>query len=250
MFLFGQAVQWIGIGLLVVILILVYRGHLQRMFPLFTTYVAYMTLTTMLRSLFLSEPRIYFYVYWYAEPGAFLLKILAVHESFMHVFKSFYLMRWFRIVFPGTILLALLVSGWRAYTHPAQASAAGSAIIAGAMAAQYIVLAISIVFIVLVAVLRVPWRIHEYRIILGFGISALAIFAEGALRSEFVTRFTFLSRMLAAMAYILALAVWVAAVRYPLSTSAPTADERLSLETLIHELRKDVGMIRTLLRKI
>src|SRR5256885_5585958 len=51
----------------------------------------------------------------------------------------------------------------------------GAAIISAALTAQYVILAISILFFVLAKFLRVPWKIHEYRLVLGFGISSLEI---------------------------------------------------------------------------
>src|SRR5881397_1792834 len=119
MFWFSQAVQWTGILLLVAILLLVRINRLHKAFPIFTTYISYITLETFVRSISLSEPHLYYYIYWSTEPGAFLLRIWAVHESFMHVFRSFYLLRRFRVLLPGTALVALLASGLKAYMHPA-----------------------------------------------------------------------------------------------------------------------------------
>ena len=249
MFWFGRALQVITFSLEVCVLLLMRRRQLHRKFPLFATYIAYVALETMLRSVFLSKPHIYFYVYWCTEPGAFLLRILAVHESFMHVLRSFYLLKWFRVLFPGTITMSLISAGWHAYTHPAHASPVGAAIIGTAVTAQYIVLAISILFFVLVNLVPVPWRIHEYRIVLGFGLSSLAISFSGAVRSEFGTRFEFLSRMLPGVAYILALVVWLSAATHSLPERVQLSGERVSPEAVISGVRRQLLLIRSFLRK-
>jgi hypothetical protein len=116
------------------------------------------------------------------------------------------------------------------------------------MAAQYIVLAISILFVGLVILLHVPWRVLEYRIMLGFGISALGEFAGNALYlSKFRTEFGILTSILASLAYILALVIWVTAVRHPSKPKVQIIDEGVSPESLVRDLRRHVAYTRSML---
>jgi len=209
-----------------------------------------MTAATLVRSATLSRPELYFYVYWTAEPGALLLKLLAVYESFMKVFQSFYLLERFRLLLPGAITLALAVSVLRALSHPTEASKAASIVVAeaaAAMAAQYIVLAVSVLFIGLVMLLRLPWRVREYRMMLAFGISALGSFSEAALRFEFPNQFQTLSSMLASAAYTLALVVWVTAVGRRSTPKLEVVDQAVSPEHLVRELRRQLAVTRSML---
>jgi hypothetical protein len=249
MFSFGHILQFTSLALEASVLVLMWRRNLQRAFYVFFSYVAYVALQTLFLSSLLSYPRAYFYVYWYLEPVGFLLRILAVHESFMHVFRSFYLVRWFRILLPTTIVLALVISGGRAYLYPAQGSPVAAAIIGAAVTAQYIVLAIAILFFLLVSVFRVPWRIHEYRIILGFGLSALAISFAGSVRSEFGTKFEAVSRMLPGVSYLLALVIWITAVRHPLAPETDFPEQGIAPEALVREVRRQLRVVRALLHR-
>src|SRR5438045_4519653 len=113
----GLVLEWSSVALQVWIFVLMGRRNLYRRFPLFAFYIAYLILATILRSLFLSNQHIYFYVYWFTEPGEILLAILAVHESFRAVFRAFYLLWWFRFLFPGAIAAALTYAAWHAYVH-------------------------------------------------------------------------------------------------------------------------------------
>jgi len=246
-FWLDQTVRWVGFTLLITILVLLGRQKLYKQFPLFTLYVGYITLTTFLCALTVARPQLYFYVYWAAEPGAFLLKLLAVCESFMKVFRGFYLLQRFRLLLPGAITLALALSVVRAINHPTEGTMTASIIVAGTMTAQYIVLAVSILFVGLVILLHMPWRVHEYRIVLGFGIVALGTFFEAALHSEFPTQFGILTRTLASGAYILALMVWVTAVRHPSTPKLPVIDQGVSPESLVQELRRQVAYTRSML---
>ena len=250
MYWFGLSLQWICVILQVWILVLMGRRSLYGRFPLFAAYIAYVAVQTVVRSAFLANQHLYFYVYWFTAPIEMILTVLAAHESFQKVFRSFYLLWWFRIFFPGAIVVALAYSAWRGYVSPpVHASAAGAAIISAALTAQYVILAISILFFVLAKFFQVPWRVHEYRFVLGFGISSLAVAFGGAVRSAFVTRFGFVSEMLPAVAYVVVLAVWLSAVLHAEPSNDHAAGERLSPEEAVNELRRQLLAIRSFLRK-
>jgi hypothetical protein len=250
MYWLGLTTQWLSLALQVWILVLSARRALHRSFPLFTTYISYVVLQTALRSIFLSSPEVYFYVFWITAPIEVLLTLLAAHESFMKVFGNFYLLWWFRFLFPSAIISALAYSGCTAYMHPpVNTSPAGVAIISAQIASQYIILGISVLFFSLVKFLNIRWRVHEYRFVLGFGISALGMAFAGALRSEFGTRFTFLNEMLPPVAYVIALLVWLSAVRETEVQAEPAADDRPSPRELMQELRYHLRIVRTFLKK-
>jgi hypothetical protein len=249
----GLAIQITGIALFIWILALLWRRNLLRIFPFFFSYILYSVITTTVRSITLSNPHVYFYVYWITTPVQVILAILAVHESFLRVFRVFYLLPWFRFCFPSGIAIALLYSALRGWFYPpVHASRAGTAIISTMMTAQYVILTISLGFFALVKLLHVRWRIHEYRFVLGFGISSAVIAFAASVRSEFGTRFAFLSGMIPAVAYMLVLVIWLSAVVYPLPAKIELAGEQLSQlspEEVVSRLRRELAMIRSLLRR-
>jgi hypothetical protein len=249
MYWFGLSVQITCVVLQSWILALLWRRNLWRMFPIFTGYIAYVLVRTIIGSATLSHPNIYFYFYWISAPGEMILMLLAAHESFLKVFRSFYLLWWFRIFFPGAIVIAVAYSAWKGYSSPpVHVSAAGAAIISAALTAQYVILAISILFFELAKFLHVPWKIHEYRFVLGFGISSLAVAFAGAVRSAFGTRFEFVTEMLPAVAYIVSLLVWLSAV-LPTARFNDQPRERLSPEDAVSDLRRQLSSIRSFLKK-
>ena len=250
MYWLGLTVEWICIALQGWILVLMLRGKLWLKFPLFSAYVAYVAVQMVLRSAFLSNPRVYLYVYWITAPFEMILTVLAVHESFLRVFRSFYLLRWFRILFPGAIVAALAYSAYEGYVSPPiHASPAAAAIISAALTAQYIILAIATLFFGLAMFLRVPWRIHEFRFMLGFALSALAVAFAGTVRSVFGTKFQFLSEMLPAVVYILTLVVWLSAVLHAEASNQRVLEEQVSGEQVISRMRRQSQVIRAFLKK-
>jgi hypothetical protein len=210
---FGLSLLWVPIALRLWIFLLLGRRNLYRRFPWFSLYTLYMVISGLLKGVFLSDWHVYFYVYWIAEPGEILLSILAVHESFMKVFGDFYRLLWFRFLFPAAIATALLYSGWKAYAHPPQqVSAVGSAIVSMAIAAQYSILGIAILFFLLVRFIHVRWRLYEFRFVLGFGVASLIYAFAAVFRSENGTHFAFLSEYLPGMGYVLAVFIWLNAM--------------------------------------
>jgi hypothetical protein len=249
----GLAIAITTVAFLICILLLLAKRHLYRQFPLFASYVAYVILQAGLRFAFFSNTHLYFLVYWFTAPVEVILAILAVHESFRRVFRAFYLTRWFRFCFPGAIVLALLYSLLTGYfSPPAHARGIYAAIISGMLMAQYVILTISIAFFVFAKLLQVPWRIHEYRIVAGFGLSSGVTALAAGVRSVFGTRFTFMSEMLPAVSYLLALGIWVSAAAYPLPAKAVSGGEKPTLEELeqlVSRLRGDLAFVRGLLKR-
>ena len=250
MYWFGLALEWTSVALQVWIFVLMGRRNLYGRFPLFAIYTAYMIVTTVLRSVFLSNRAVYFYVYWFSEPGQILLAILAVHESFMAVFRAFYLLWWFRLLIPGAIFASLVYSVWNAYAHrPLHVNATGAAIISMAIAAQYVIVALAVLFFSLLRIVHVRWRLYEFRIVFGFGTSALAVVFAGLIRSEFVTKFIFLSEWLPGMAYLFAVLIWLSAMLGQEPKNGQNIAGKPSKEEVVGELRGQLRAIKRFLGK-
>lgn len=248
MYWLGHLLQWSSVTLQLCILVLLARKCLLRRFPLFGAYSAYIVCITTLRSVVLSNHILYFYTYWATEPGEILLGVLAVHESFMRVFRAFYALGWFRVLFPGAIALTLIYSGWIAYAHPPQhATRVGAAIISAAVASEYVIVGIAALFFALVSLLRVRWRVYEFRIVLGFGISALAMVFAGVVRSQNGTTFILLSEYAPPVAYFLAVLIWLSAMLQP--GTGNVWDVRDSPEVLVRDLRGHLVALKKFLRR-
>jgi len=246
----GSFLPWLSAAMQIWILAVMWRRSLFARFPLFAAYIAFVTLRAIVGSLFLSHQELYFFFYWTTAPLEVALTLLAAHESFMKVFGNFYLLWWFRFLFPSAIITALTYSGCNAYIHPpVNANPVGMAIISAQMASQYVILGISVLFFSLIKFLNIRWKVYEYRFVLGFGISALGMAFAGALRSEFGTKFTFLNEMLPPVAYLIALLVWLSAVRETEVQAGPALDDRPSPRELMQELRYHLRIVRTFLKK-
>lgn len=244
---FGLSLLWVPLAVRVSIFALMVRKNLFRRFPLFAAYISYTVVAGVLKAIFLSNGHIYFYVYWFAEPGEILLSLFAVNESFRRVFGDFYRLSWFRLLFPCTIGTALVYSAWKAYVYPpVNVGAVVAAVVSTAITAQYVILGISILFFLLVRFIHVRWRLYEFRIVLGFGVASL-IYALGMmLRSETGTDFVFLSEYLPGVGYVLAVCIWLSAMLGEEPKNGGNLADISHLQ-LLEELRLQLKTIRKFL---
>ncbi len=232
-----------ALGLLIVRQLL--SLSIWRTFPVFTVYSAFVLIQTLLGIATVSHPRYYFYFFWLTAPVEILLTILATLESFWRVLRSFQLLRWFRFVLPAAILIALGYAALQGYRFPpVEATPAQAAIINVTVAAHYAILAVAVLFFALVALLHVPWRVHEHRFMLGFGIAALAVAFGGSVRAVFGSHFEFVSRQAQPIGYLIALLIWFSAVVHPVvkdgAISEPPVENVAGLKSQLRNLRSFV----------
>lgn len=246
---YDQVLIWASAPLPILIFLMMGRRNLYRRFPVFATYIAYISVTALLYSLFSANYRAYFYLYWYTQVGEMLLAISSVYESFVHTFQSFSRMWWFRSMFPFTIAISVLYAGLESYAHPFNGmDSLDSSLVRIAIVENYVLVGICALFFILVVLLQVRWRLYEFPLVLGFGIAATAFGIAGVVRSEFVTRFSFFSVELPGVAFIVAELLWLSAV---LAKESPMAQNLPAKPTkeMVGELREQVQVLRRFLGK-
>lgn len=248
MYWFSLSVEWVSVALQLSIFIVLGRRNLYRRFPLFSAYTAFLILTTILRSAVLSRPRLYFYLYWFTEPGEVLLALASVHESFVKVFGTLYRVWWFRLLFPAAVLLTLAYSSWRTTAHPyAHGNHITGTVITLIIVTQYLILATAVLFFALVRFLNISWRIYEFRFVFGFGFAAIAGILGGIFRSQYGPQYPFLSEQLPGLAFLAAVLIWLSAVLSPEPTNGKNFNAAL-LRELHQSLQHQLEVIKRLFR--
>lgn len=195
--------------------ILLRRGAYRR-FPVFFAFTVLETLALAARLLLVPNYRIYFYVYWCSEAVLLPLSLAALHEAFHWVFEGFYRIWWFRLFYYGTIVLVLGVAASSAViSPPVQAHPVISLILNVGIAVNFVRMGIVALFYVLKKLLLVEFRRHADGIVIGFGISSAGSLIGYLAFSGFGTKVQSFTQKAAAVAYILGLAIWVAAFIRP-----------------------------------
>jgi hypothetical protein len=243
----------IAIGLQgLIIRFLMLRGT-WRKFPLFFLYFIYCFVQGIGMLVTFLKPEVYFYFFWFSAPLEILLTVVAVLESFWAVFRSFRLLYWFRFVLPAAIATALAYSAWQGYHFYRSVvgeSPAAEGIVKAVMTAHYSILAVVILFFLLVRVLDVAWRVHEYRFMLGFGVASLAAAFGASVRAVFDSRFDLISRDAAPIGYLMALLIWLSAAIHPVPEQP--VFQTLSdaqVQELVENLRIQLRSLSSFVRK-
>ena len=231
----------------VALLCLLFRRRLLSSFPFFFLYLSTSITFAIVKISVSGSYRTFFIVSWTAEAIYVLLALLALHEVFRKVFAAFYEKRWFWLFFPVVVIaISALAVVYRLGSPPAQANQMMSFIISMGMAVNLVQSLLFVLFFVLVWFNGIGWREYPFGIVMGFAAIAIGGFIGNWSRSEFGTKSIPLFSYAPAVAYILAVIVWLDSFLRP---PEPEPQWRLKItpEQLLEEMRqysKILGKLR------
>lgn len=193
-------------------MVLLFRREVRRHFPVFFFFTLICLPVTVARLATTTNYTAYFFVYWWSNAVVLLLGLAALHEVFHWVYKGFYRLRWFRLIYYGAIAVVLLVAGRNAMINPpVQAHPVIGLILDIGIAVNLLQIAIIALFSALVKPLDIEFRRYPFGIASGFGISAMGPLLGYFLRSIFGTKLDSFAQYASSVAYILALVIWIMA---------------------------------------
>jgi len=202
----------ISLGLEICLVFLLFRRDVRHHFPIFFFYILSSVPVTAARLLTITHYHIYFFVYWWTNAVLLLFGLAALHEVFHWVYEGFYRLRWFRLIYYGAIAVVLLVTGRNAMVNPpVQAHPTIGLILEIGIAINLLQVAIVALFGALAKPLGIEFRRYPFGIASGFGASAMGPLIGYLLRSVFGTNLDAFARNASAVAYILALVIWLMA---------------------------------------
>lgn len=200
-----------GSGLLLALLVIMLRRRLQREYPAFFAYIAFALLSSVVVFSVSTNKTLYFYFYYGTESLNAVLALLALYEAFREVFRGFFSFSWFRLIFPGFVVLIAFFSIRHAILKvPKQGGGAISAVVVGAgTTVNWVQAGLFLLFMLLVVGLHVRWRRYPYDVVLGFAVSTVGDWVLFALRSESGTKHAYLMHYAPPVAYIFATLIWL-----------------------------------------
>lgn len=223
------------------------RRKQHRKFPFFFLYIVSSILLLLVRLSVSSNYRVFFMVSWGTEAIYVILALLALHEVFRTVFAAFYEKRWFWLFFPVVVItISVLAVVYRLGSPPTQANQVISLIISLGMAVNLVQALLFFLFFVLVWFNGIGWREYPFGIVMGFAAIAIVIFTVEWARSVFGTKLNVAWSYAPAVAYILAVILWLNTFLRP---PEPEPQWRLKItpEQLLEEIRqytKILGKLR------
>lgn len=241
------ALQLAALALTVWLTALFIRRKLYREFPFFFLYLIASVLIPVVRLAVRNDYLTFFEVVWSTETIYIMLALLALREVFRKVFAAFYERRWFWLFFPVIVIaISVLAVIYRLGSPPAQANQVMSFIISMGMAVNLVQALLFILFFLLVWLNGIHWREYPFGIVMGFAAIAIVTFAAIWARSEFGTRFNVVSSYAPAVAYILAMILWLNTFLRP-PEPEPQWKLKITPEQLLEEIRqysKILGKLR------
>jgi hypothetical protein len=216
MHLFNAIKLCISLGLELWLLALLFRRGVRHHFPVFFSYGALLAPVTLARLLTLTNYPIYFMVFWSTDALLLLLGLAALHETFRWVYEGFYMFWWFRLIYYGTISLVLFITIRNAVVNPpVQAHPLVGLILSIGIAVNLLRAGIAALFAALSKPLAIEHRRYPFGIVAGFAASSLGPFVGYFARSIFGKNVDTFTQNASAVAYILALVIWLIAFSKP-----------------------------------
>jgi hypothetical protein len=239
-------IEWLPVALQVWILIIFFaKRSLYRRFPLFLLYTVAQIGMVLARAYWFGSKN-YFYVYWWTAAIQALLSVLALHEGFRAVFGTFYRLPWFRRLWPTTVSLIWAYAAWRAWVHPPlRFTRTGAMLVSIAIVASYTIVGLVLLFFLIVKVVRARYRLYEFNIVYGLGVTALAMMLAALVRSEFGTKFAWMTEWGPPLAYLIAVLVWLSAFlrqESQVKIGKPP-------EVLLQEMQDDLSIVQRIFRR-
>ncbi len=235
----------IGVTLAVALVGVLLWRRAYREYPMFFTYVASSVLIALLRLFVSGDYELFFKVSWSTEALYALLVLLALHEVFYRVFRSFFsIYRWFWVLFPTVVVIVTSVAVMRALQRPPiQAPPLIAVILSTEIGVNVIQSAVFILFSVAIWFFQVRRRNYPSRIVDGFAVMALAGLAY-QLRSVFGTRFNSLAKYSTSVAYLVAVLLWLYTFIQP-----PEPELKWELAITPQQLLEEVQQYTKIFRK-
>lgn len=241
----------LGIVLQASLALLLIKRKLWGLFRFFFVYTCFSLASTISSILLVSHPKSFYYAYWILEAVYAALAFLCLHEVFFNVFRNFYGILWFRLLFPSIGVAMATVAGLRTFlAPPADILWFTRTIIGLEIAVGFLQIGLFAMFILLVRLFRMRSRQYAFGIALGFGIIAAGNLPSFLLRSEFGTKFDHVVHETLPVVYIIAVVVWLLTFIKP-QPPHPWHDggSALNPEELITELRQYTRVVKGVLRR-
>jgi hypothetical protein len=231
---------------LVIVLI---RRRAHRTFRWFFTYTVFALVAEIAKFAVRNHAWPYFYVAWASEAFYAILGFGATLEVFHRVFRNFYHQWWIRFLVPIVSLLMLVPAMLWVFTGPLrQQGGLLGTIFAIEIVVRCLQAGVFLLVFVLARFFNLYWRQYAFGIAAGFFVSTFGLVLTILVRSEFVTGSKTLLRYGPAVAYIVAVLIWLASFFRPEPDVFENARDRFTPELFIEQLEQYKKQIKDLLK--
>src|SRR5262249_3391720 len=112
-------------------------------------------------------------------------------------------------------------------------------LISGAITSRFTIVGLVLLFFLLAKLVAARWYLYEFHIVYGLGLSSVGMVTAVLVRSEFGTRFAWLTEWGPPLAYLAAVIIWLAAFL----RTEPQIKIDAPVDVLLHEVRHDLSIV-------
>lgn len=218
---------WAAVPLQATLLWLLLRSRIFRTFPWFFAYTLFAVIADISRLIFRYWRGPYYYYVYYGTDALYSLFGFAVmYEVFRHVLRNFHGIRWFRPIFPLTIVLTVALTALHTANRPPRFRTQMVEWVLGAETGEFFLqVSVFVLLVMLVTVFGLRWRQHAFGICAGYGLYATVGLLATTKFYEIGTRFTFWWGVLSVAAYNVAVLIWIWYFSGPVTPEPPRAGQ-------------------------
>src|SRR3981081_3981173 len=216
--------QYIPLGLLVLLLLVLLRRRAYKVCPFFLSYAVFGVAAGVARFVTHSHRHPYYLTYWITEAGYDLLGILVMYEVVRAIFGNLTRAWWARLIFPAILVAGVGMSLARADAVPSRLSGPEFYIVLGEIAVRFVQVFVFAGLVTLVPVVGLRWRQYPYGVATGFGLYATGMLLTTTKFSDFGTRFKLLWGWTSLVAYSVAVLIWIWFFSVPQRMGTPISE--------------------------
>ena len=116
----------------------------------------------------------------------------------------------------------------------------------GSFASSFTIVGLVFLFFLLAKIIISGWYLYEFHIVYGFGLSSLGMVAGVLLRSEFGTKYGWLTEWGPPLAYLIAVIVWLSGFL----RTEPKVTSNMPVEIVLQEMREDLSIVKRIRRAL
>lgn len=216
--------QYIPLGLLLLLLLVLLRQRAYKVCPFFLSYAVFGVAADIARFVTHSHRHSYYLTYWITEAGYDVLGILVMYEVVRTIFGNLTRARWARLIFPAVLIAGVGMSMAHAGTVPSRLSGPEFYIAVGEIAVRFVQVLVFAGLVTLVPIVGLRWRQYPFGIATGFGLYATIMLLTTIKFSDFGTKFKLLWGWTSLVAYSVAVLIWIWFFSVPQKVQTPISE--------------------------
>jgi hypothetical protein len=209
------ALDFVSLGMRALLVTIIFKRGLHRVYPFFSLYLAFSVVSTVLRLLLNHDYKVFFYVFWATDAAYAILAFLVITEVFRSVFREFCASKVFQAFLACAALAILALTLTAPIGHHLDVSSTAAIILSMNLGVRMLQVGMLALFLGLALFFDMRQRRYEIGIVLGYGLFAVVYLIALSLRSQLGVNYRLSVALGHPIAYDCAVVIWLWAFSRP-----------------------------------